>query len=106
MSEGLERHLHGPVGRQRVIRLGKALKQSEVPDEPLCFLIRRSDGAFYRGARFWKWTKRWNRAALLPRSFWKGWVIGCSVKEDEVDLYTVGLPPNAVYTHHPAMEPK
>lgn len=26
---------------------------------------------FYRGAKFWKYTKSWRRAALLPIHFWK-----------------------------------
>lgn len=35
------------------------------------FLLRRiSDGAYYRGAIFWRWTTSWRRAAVLPKSFW------------------------------------
>lgn len=36
-----------------------------------CFMRRKSDKKFYRGAKYWKYTKSWRRAALLPIHFWK-----------------------------------
>jgi len=39
------------------------------------FLRRKSDGKFYRGARFWRWTKSWRRASALPENFWKAMVL-------------------------------
>jgi len=39
------------------------------------FLVRKSDGKFYRGAVFWKWTKSWRRAAVLEENFWKTFII-------------------------------
>lgn len=43
--------------------------------DKLYFLRRKTDGKFYRGAKFWKWTKSWRRAALLPEYFWVAFVI-------------------------------
>lgn len=34
------------------------------------FMRRRSDGKLYRGAKFWRWTKSWRRAAALPEWHW------------------------------------
>lgn len=39
-------------------------------DERLVFLRRHSDGKFFRGARYWRWTRWWRFAAVLPASFW------------------------------------
>lgn len=35
--------------------------------DPICF-ARRPDGKFYRGAKFYRWTRSWRRAALLSKS--------------------------------------
>lgn len=40
------------------------------------FCRRLSDGKFYRGARWYRWTKHWQRAAILPVQFWKDWILG------------------------------
>lgn len=67
-------------------------------EEPLCFVVRKSDGQFLRGARFWKWTRNWRRAALLSPGFVREFCIGkrYGIKSmDELEFYTVQMPSNA-----------
>lgn len=66
-------------------------------DEPLCFVVRKTDGRFLRGARFWQWTRNWRRAALLSPAFVKGFCLGKRFgieSMSDVDLYTVQTPSN------------
>ena len=70
-------------------------------EEPLCFVVRKSDGQFLRGARFWKWTRNWRRAALLTPTFVKGFCPGKRYgieSMEDIDLYTVQMPSNAEIT--------
>lgn len=63
--------------------------------EPLFFVVRKSDGQFLRGARFWKWTRNWRRAALLTPTFVEGFCIGKRYgieSMDDIDLYMVQMP--------------
>ena len=39
------------------------------------FLKRKSDGKFYRGAKFWKWCASWRNAAALDEEFWETYII-------------------------------
>ena len=68
---------------------------SDLQFEPYCFVVRKSDGKFLRGARFWTWTKNWRHAALLS----EGWVCYFLVGRkygiktaDEIEFYDVELP--------------
>ena len=66
-------------------------------EEPLCFVVRKSDGKFLRGALFWKWTRNWRRAALLTPTFVKGFCLGKRYgieSMEDIDLYTVQMPSN------------
>lgn len=36
-----------------------------------CFLRRVSDKKFYRGAKLWRFTASWRKAAVLHLYFWK-----------------------------------
>lgn len=35
------------------------------------FLFNKKTNLFYRGARFWRWTKSWRQASVLPVLFWQ-----------------------------------
>ena len=39
-----------------------------------CFVMRTKDGRFYRGAKFWRWSKSWRNAAVLSHQFWDQWL--------------------------------
>jgi hypothetical protein len=43
--------------------------------EMVKFLRRKSDGKFYRGARFWIWCRSWRNASALHESFWNTFII-------------------------------
>ena len=63
--------------------------------EPLCFVVRKSDGKFLRGAQFWKWTRNWRRAALLTPAYVCQYCIGkrYGIKSmNDIELYTVQIP--------------
>lgn len=61
--------------------------------EPLCFVVRKRDGQFLRGARWWRWTRNWRRAALLTPSFVQDFCVGKYFASiDEVELLTTHLP--------------
>lgn len=45
------------------------------------FCRRISDGKYYRGAIFWRWTRYWRFAALLPVDFWQSYIIGIKFNE-------------------------
>ena len=65
--------------------------------EPLCFVVRKIDGKFLRGARLWKWTRNWRRAALLTQTFVNGFCLGKRYGIEsmgDIDLYTVQMPSN------------
>lgn len=65
--------------------------------EPLCFVVRKSDGQFLRGARFWKWTRNWRCAALLTPTFVEGFCLGKRYgieSMEDIDLYTAQIPSN------------
>lgn len=55
--------------------------------ENLFVLRRKSDGKFYRGAKWWKWTKRWRGAAVLTKGFWNTFVI--PLIKDDVELLDI-----------------
>jgi hypothetical protein len=70
-------------------------------DEPLCFVVRKRDGQFLRGARFWKWTRNWRSAAILSRGFVREFCIGKRFginSIDELEFYTVQMLPNVTNT--------
>lgn len=48
---------------------------------------RRSDGKYYRGAKWWKWTRFWRMAAMLNTEWWE-FVLQMpnSPEEDSVQL--------------------
>ena len=67
--------------------------------EQLCFVVRKSDGKFLRGARLWKWTGDWRRAALLTPSFVREYCLGKRYGIEsmgDVVLYNVQMPSNAL----------
>jgi hypothetical protein len=35
------------------------------------FLFNKKTNLFYRGAKFWRWTKSWRQAAVLNVGFWQ-----------------------------------
>ena len=59
------------------------------------FCRRKSDGKYYRGSYFWRWTKEWRYAAALPVNFWNEFHLVqrpdgvTKLKKDDVEL--VGL---------------
>jgi len=53
----------------------------------MCFLRRKSDGKFYRGARFWKWTRSWRHAAVLDKSFWNAIVLPKLTYDNPSEMY-------------------
>lgn len=64
----------------------------------LCFVVRKSDGQFLRGARFWTWTKNWRRAAVLSPDVVRGYCLGerFGIRSmDDIELYPVQLPNRA-----------
>jgi hypothetical protein len=64
-------------------------------EEPLCFVVRKSDGKFLRGSRFWKWTSNRRHAARLTPNFVKGFCLGKRYgieSMEDVDLYMVQMP--------------
>ena len=72
--------------------------------EQLCFVVRKSDGKFLRGARFWKWTGDWRRAALLTPSFVREYCLGKRYGIEsmaDVVLYSVQMHSNAGVTSLP-----
>lgn len=62
-------------------------------DNRICFVRRKSDGKFLRGAKLWKWTKNWRRAAALPvdhvrQLFNDGFMVEYGVRLEDVELLT------------------
>lgn len=55
------------------------------------FLQRISDGRFYRGATFWRWTKSWRLAAALPVYFWRDYVVHRIAGTERVDWKFMSL---------------
>lgn len=55
----------------------KAVNDAAANDmnEANAFLRRTRDGKFYRGARWWRWSKSWRRGAVLPVGWWRTWII-------------------------------
>lgn len=56
---------------------------AEMRNDVNAFLRRRSDGKFFRGARWWRWCKSWRSAAVLPIGFWERWIFP-KLKDAEV----------------------
>jgi hypothetical protein len=52
------------------------------------FLRRKSDGKFYRGARFWRWCSNWRDAAVLDESFWETFIVHTLIEKALKDEYT------------------
>ena len=40
------------------------------PDDNV-FLFNKKTNLFYRGAKFWRWTKSWRQASVLSVRFWQ-----------------------------------
>lgn len=53
------------------------------------FLKRDSDGKFFRGATFWKWSRSWRHAAVVDRAYWNELVIPKLPKTDTYGLWTL-----------------
>lgn len=44
-------------------------------DQEYVFLYSRRRGQYYRGARYWRWSRNWRRAAALPVYFWRAFIL-------------------------------
>lgn len=56
---------------------------------PMTYYVLRNKktGKYYRGARFWKWTKNWRGAAMLKKDFWNIYLN--KMLSDETELISV-----------------
>lgn len=41
-------------------------------DRTTACVLRRTDGKFYRGPKWWRWTRSWRRAAVMTWSEFVG----------------------------------
>lgn len=53
------------------------------------YVLQRSDGKYYRGAKYWKWTKRWRGAAILRKSSWNFIIPFLECKFELIDVREV-----------------
>ncbi len=60
----------------------------------ICFVRRRSDGYFLRGAKYWKWTRSWRAAAMMSpdcfrQYFEQGYLVKFGINRiDDVEFLT------------------
>lgn len=62
-------------------------------DDALCLVMRKRDGKFLRGSRWWPWTRDWHRAALLSPVFVREFCIGRYGIRTPEDLVFYNMPP-------------
>lgn len=48
--------------------------ETKYQNDDRVFLFNKNTNLFYRGARFWRWTKSWRRASVLRVSMWQSGV--------------------------------